>query len=492
MNLNNLPDEVLTQILGGAGEHQDCLELSDYLKLSTVNRRLHLLVFPLLYRNLNIKLGARGEAEPSKTELFARNRLLREPQLGFHVRKLQIDCAYGQVKYGEDICLEILHTTPNLEALYLGYNLQSKSFIDQASNLLCSGPYRNLSTLDLSSKFCPCQIGRFLSIHGLHSLSLGYCSRMIEDDCEGHHMAPKTAPSENIGTSTVSNLSISSWEPSPSLSNILNLPKRLLKVAGRWRPSDLRYSPLSVSQFLFSHKDTLKIIDLAAYLDKEDEFDPQETDGTLADFSQFTALRELECDLEIVLPDNLSGPGIENFAERLPAQLERLTVRKLPRLISTYAHKTNSTKSMACLDKSLAFVRSLSRAAHQRRHLSSLRSITLHESSYLPGPLEGPYLRPKLKQMEWRNDEKTAWCERTPFPLAEVGMNLTAHLAFVVHGWIHEPKGSDAMKKLEEKDVRRLERLEAGINMDSDEVDSDEVEDDDSTEDELDTDESNY
>lgn len=446
-----------------------------------------MLVFPLLYRNLDIELlGAYGEPEPSKTEVFARNHLLREPELGFHVRKLQMRCAYGRLKYGEDMCLEILHTTPNLEALHLGYGLQSTSFIDQASNLLCSGLYRNLTTLDMSCTLCPCQMGRFLSIRGLHYLSPGYCSKETEESCDGDHTALKTSPPEIVGTSTVSNLSFSSWEPTPSLSNILSLPKRLLTMAGRWRPPDLRYSPLSVSQCLFLHKETLKIIDLAASIDKEDEYDPQETDGTLADFSEFTALRELKCDLDIVLPDNLSGPGIVNLAERLPAQLERLTVRYLPRLISTHAHKPNSTKSMATLDKNLAFLCSLSRAAHQHGHLSSLRSITLHESFYLPGPLEGPYLSPKLKPMEWRNDEKTAWCERTPFPLAEVGMNLTAHLVFVVRGWTIKPKGSDGMKNLDEKDARRVKRLEAGINVDSDE------EEDDGTEVELDSDESDY
>ena len=262
----------------------------------------------------------------------------------------------------------------------------------------------------------------------------------------------------------MSYLSISTWQPTPSLSCLLSLPNRLLGFKGRWAPEGSRCSPLSVSKFFFPHKDTLEKLDLAASIDKLDEYEPQSVDGTYADFADFTALRHLKVDLDVVLPEYLSGPGVEDFAKRLPPQLKTLTVRNLPRFISTYAHRSNTAGTMEHFDEKLAFVRSLAREAHQYQHLSSLRSITLHETSDLPGPLEGPYLSPIFKPMQWRSDEKEMWCERGPYPLSEVGMNLTIHLSFIVRGWIHRPKGSKRMKKLLAKETRRIEELEAGIN----------------------------
>ena len=477
MQLLDLPDELLTHILGDDNADQNSLDIHDYLDLALANKQLHSLVFPLLYRSLDIKLGTyRNDNSVNKTEVFARDRLVNEPGLGSHVRKLKIECVHRQVTYGADVCLAILRVTPNLETLSLDDGCGSESLIDQVTDLLCSDLYTNLTTLSLPHTLCACKMGRLFSIRGLQCLSLGHYSQFNEDRCHRDHSALKNPDPRTIGASTVSCLKISSWQPTPSLSNILSLPKRLMKFEGRWQPSGRRYSPLSVSRFLFPHKDTLDVLDLAASIDKYDEYEPQETDGTYADFSEFSALRELKCDPDIVLPAQLSGPDAESFAQRLPAQLETVALGNLPRLISRHAHKRNTTKSMVIFDENLAFVRSLPRAAHQRFHLSLLRSITLHESSYLPGPLEGPYLRPKLKPMEWRNDEKTTWCERGPFPFAEVGMSLTANLSFIVRGWTVKPRGSDAIRQLEERDARRAEQLEAGLNLESND---DDVENDD-------------
>lgn len=474
MQLLDLPGELLTQILGDNNAYQNSLNKHDYLDLSLANKRLHSLVVPLLYRSIQIKLGVYSNAKPcDKTEVFACDRLVKEPGPGTHVRELEIKCVHGQVTYGADVCLEILRITPNLKTLRLGYGLESESFVDHVTDLLCSGLFTNLTTLSLSCTLCACKMGRLFSISGLQSLSLGYYSQFDEGRCHMDHSALKNPDPQIISASSVSYLSFSSWQPTPSLSKILSLPKRLVKFEARWQPEGTRYSPLGVSRFLFPYKNTLEVLDLTASIDKEDEYEPQETDGTLANFAEFSALRELKCDLDIVLPEHLSGPYAENFADRLPAQLETLAVRNLPRLISTHAHKPHTPNSMAIFDEKLAFVRSLPRAAHQRSHLSSLRSISLYESSYLPGPMCGPYLSPKLKLMQWRNDEKTTWCERSPFPFADVDMSLTAYLSFIVRGWTRRPGGKDAKRRLEEKDARRAGQLEAGLNLDSDDDDVD-------------------
>lgn len=468
MYLISLPYELLTQILGNDNEDVNRLDHHDYFNLSLASKRLHSLVIPLLHRSLDIKLGAYANAEPSKTEAFACERLLKEPGLGSYVRKLKIECIYGRGTGGEDTCLDILRVTPNVGKLDLGHHCAfSKPFIDRFTNLICTDLYANLTTLSFSSSPCACKMRHFFSIPGLKCLSLGYYSRYEEEGCNSDHSALVDPQSKDIGTSSVSYLSIKSWQPMPSLSHILSLPRKLLKFEGCWNPPDITYSSLSVSTFLSSLKDTLEVLDIAASIDIYDEYEPQVTDGTLANFAEFTALRELRCDVDILLGDTMWGPEAGTLAERLPAQLETLTVRKLPRLISRYAHNPNSTESMTMLEKSLAFVRCLSRAAHQCQHPASLRSIILHESSYMPGPMEGPYMSPKLKHMQWRDDEKTAWCERDPFPLSEVGMNLTVHLVFVVRGWIHRPKGSEAKRKQEEKEARRVEELERGFNLDS-------------------------
>lgn len=475
MQLLDLPGELLTQILGDDNAYQHSLDKHDYLNLSLANKRLNSLVVPLLYRSIDIKLGAYSNAKScDKTEVFACDRLIKEPGLGSHVRELEIKCAHGLVTYGADVCLEILRVTPNLKTLRLGYGFESVPFVDHVTDLLCSGLFTNLTTFSLSCTLCTCRMGRLFSISGLQSLSLGYYSQFEEERCRMDHSALKKPHSPIIGASSVSHLSFSSWQPTPSLLNILSLPKRLVKFEGCWRPEGTRYSPLSVSSFLFPHKDTLEVLDLTASIDKYDEYDAQETDETLADFAGFSALRELKCDFDIVLPPHVSGPGAENFAQRLPAQLETLVVRGLPRIISTHAHKPHITKTMAILDENLAFLRSLPRAAN---HLTSLRSIIVHESSYLPSPLEGSYLYPMLRPMQWRSDEKALWCARSPFPFAEAGMNLTAHLSFIVRGFMRKPKGSDAVRQLEEKHARRAEQLEAGINLDSDDnyVDDDDI-----------------
>ncbi|KAG7008653.1 hypothetical protein G7Y79_00004g012370 [Physcia stellaris] len=468
MHLIGLPDELLTQILGNDNEDVNRLDHHDYFNLSLASKRLQSLVIPLLHRSLDIQLGAYANAEPSKTQAFACERLLKEPELGSYVRKLKIECIHGQDNGGEGTCLDILRVTPNVGNLDLShYRAFSKPFIERFTNLICTDLYANLTTLSLSSSPCACQIRRFFSIRGLKCLSLGYYSRYYEEDCKSDHSALVDPQSKDIGASSVSYLSLQSWQPMPSLSHILSLPRKLLKFEGCWNPPDITYSPLSVSKFLSPRKDTLEVLDITASVDRYDDYEPQVTDGTLANFAEFTALRDLRCDIDILLGDSMGVPEAGTLAERLPAQLETLTVRQLPRLISRYAHKPYSINSMTMLEKSLAFVRCLSCAAHQRQHPASLRSIILHESSYMPGPMEGPYMRPKLKHMQWRDDEKTAWCERGPFPLSEVGMNLTVHLVFVVRGWIHRPKGSEAIRKQEEKEARRVEELERGLNVDS-------------------------
>lgn len=293
------------------------------------------------------------------------------------------------------MCLDILRVTPNLETLNLRYGLESGGSMDQIADLLRCGLYTRLTTLRLeSSSLCACKMRHFFSIRGLQSLFLGRYSRYYVD-CFNYHSALRNPDPRTIGASTVTDLSIASWESSPSLSHILSLPKHLLKFEGRWTPSGRRCSPLKISRFLFPHKDTLETLDLSAMIDTYDEYDPQETDGTFADFTEFTALRELKCDPAIVLPDSFRGPVSESFADRLPTQLETLALRNIPRIISEHAHRPNTRASMAAFATKLGFLRSISRAAHQRHHLASLRSITLHESSYLPGPIEGNYLRPK-------------------------------------------------------------------------------------------------
>ena len=469
MSLVGLPDELLTQILGNDNEDVNRLDHHDYFNLSLASKRIHSLVLPLLHRVLDIQLGAYRNAEPSKTEAFARERLLKEPGLGSYVRKLKIECISGMDNEGEDMCLDILRVTPNVGKLDLDHSCAfSKPFIDRFTNLICTDRFANLTTISFSSSPCACKMRRFFSMPGIKRLSFGYYSSYDEEDCGrvSDHSALVDPQSKDIGASSVSYLSLGHWQPMPSLSHILSLPKKLLEFEGCWNPPDIIYSPLSISQFLSPHNDTLQVLDIAASID-DDEYEPQSTDGTLANFTEFTALRELRCDIDILLGDTMRGPEAGTLAERLPAQLQTLTIRKLPRWISKYAHKPNSTGSMTKLDEVLAFVRCLSSAAHQRQHPASLRSVILHESSYMPGPMEGPYMSPKLKHMQWRDDEKTAWCERSLFPLSEVGMNLTVHLVFVVRGWIHRPKGSEAKRKQEEKEARRVEELERGLNVDS-------------------------
>ena len=372
----------------------------------------------------------------------------------------------------EDRCLIILLATPNIGKLDLSRHCGfSEPFIDRFTNLICTNLYANLTTLSFTSSPCTCKVTCLFSIRGLKRLSLGYYSS-YEEVCKGDHSALVDPRSKDVGVSSVSYLSFQSWRLTPSLSYFLSLPKNLLEFEGLWSPLDITYSPLSVSKFLSPRKDTLEILDVSAWLDIDDEYEPQVTDGTLANFAEFTSLRELRCDTEILLGDTICGPEAETLAERLPAQLEALTLRKLPRLISRYAHKPNSTESvrtesMTMFEKSLAFVRCLSRTAHQCQHPASLRSIILHESTHLAGPMEGPYMCPKLKIMQWREDEKTAWCEQGRFPLSKVGIDLTVHLVFVVRGWIHRPKGSEAKRKQEEKEARRFEELERGLNVDS-------------------------
>ena len=89
MYLLDLPEELLTQILGDDNEDVNRLNHQDYFNLSLVSKRLHSLVTPLLHRFLDIKLGAYAYDEPSKTEAFACERLLKGPGLGSYVRKLK-------------------------------------------------------------------------------------------------------------------------------------------------------------------------------------------------------------------------------------------------------------------------------------------------------------------------------------------------------------------------------------------------------------------
>ena len=476
MSLLNLPDELLSRILGDDKGFQSTLDKTDYLNLSRVNKQLNTIVYPALYRRLEIKLGAYHEDKPSKTDEVVRNKLLKEPGLGSYVRELIIGCDHRQFKDANVICLDILRVTSNLETLrFTGYyGLESKKFVKQLTGLLRSGLFTKLTTLCVPNSLCTCKMARYLSIRGLHCLSLGYYDNYIEKRCNHRHDLLE-AP-DVTSESTVSQLSISSWEPTPSLSTILSLPKNLLVFEGEWNPWGTPYSPLSVSKFLFPHKTSLKILNLSAAIDWNDEDEPQRSDGTFANFAEYTALENLTCGYEIFLPQyftdsNFFGPDAESFAERLPPQLQSLTVQGLPpQLLSRHAHKPDSAKSMATFDKNLTFVRSLSRAAHQTLHLSSLRSVTLKEASDIHGPLEGPYLRTIVKHMEWREDEKSAWCERGPFPFAAVNMSLSAQLVFVVRGWEREPRGSDATKEMEERVDKRVRELDEGLNLDDDEV----------------------
>ena len=185
MYLLDLPGELLALILDGNTGYGNTLNIHDYSRLSITNKRLHELVSPLLHRRLKIKLGAYVRDPPSKTEAFARNRLLKDPELSSYIRKLNIELAHGQVDYGEDMSLEILRVAHKVEKIGLGWGLKSKPFIDQVTILLCSGSYRNLRTLTLSGTICICQIRPFFSIRGLQSLSTGYYSSYSEEGCTG-------------------------------------------------------------------------------------------------------------------------------------------------------------------------------------------------------------------------------------------------------------------------------------------------------------------
>ena len=210
MHLINLLNELLTKILENDNENQNCLDIHDYLDLSITNKKLHLLIFPLVYRSLRIKLNAYGDDQLNKIEVFARDRFFRDPELKFNVRELNIECAHRQVKYGLSMSLKILQVTPNVEILHLGYDLESETFIDQIANLLCSGCCANLRTLRLSCSICTCKMKRFFTIRGMRSLSLGYFSPYNEQDCKYDHSELKNPNLKFIGSSTVSHLSFSS------------------------------------------------------------------------------------------------------------------------------------------------------------------------------------------------------------------------------------------------------------------------------------------
>lgn len=95
---------------------------------------------------------------------------------------------------------------------------------------------------------------------------------------------------------------------------------------------------------------------------------------------------------------------------------------------------------MDSLDSNLVWLRSLARAKHENR--SSLRHVAFNENAHLPGPLEGPFLHPKFLHTKWREEEKTAWIERGPYPFEAAGITLTAHLVFVVRGWTRLRRGA--------------------------------------------------
>lgn len=103
--------------------------------------------------------------------------------------------------------------------------------------------------------------------------------------------------------------------------------------------------------------------------------------------------------------------------------------------MSIHAHKPEP--QLQGLDNSLVWARSLSRAKHEKG--TSLRQIIAVETSYLPGPLEGPFLSPILSKMWWEQYEKLAWSERGPHPFEAAGIDLSIYLVFIVRGWTRRP-----------------------------------------------------
>lgn len=318
-----LPNELLSQIF--ASMNHLLLDKQDYLAISLVNKRLRDVVYPLFHREISIRLGG-YDGNVTKSENFARGRLLAEPGLAAHVRDMRINCVHGRVEDGDVTALEILRATPNLQELHLGYYIGVRSVADPIFALLQSGFFNNLTLLDCSRSLCACQMPPLFAIPGLRDLRLGYYSDFEEERCTGDHGSLLQRRSSTLCSSSVRDVSISSWTGTNLLRMIINLPKVLVKFSGSWNPQGSRYSARAVTDFLLPHKDTLRILQLGASIDKEDEYDAQISDGSLASFADFTALRQLSCHVDIIIGEDFSGPNATALAERLPRQLEYLRV----------------------------------------------------------------------------------------------------------------------------------------------------------------------
>ena len=131
----------------------------------------------------------------------------------------------------------------------------------------------------------------------------------------------------------------------------------------------------------------------------------------------------------------------------------------MPRKISSLAHENRKMDPhMNQIDRNLVWLRSLARANIQGR--LRLRKTILMENSYLPGPLEGPYSPPKFLHTQWDHEEKTTWADRDPFPFKDAGIELTAHLAFLIKGWTKRSKKKKGYRRAETEGREEAERSE--------------------------------
>lgn len=325
MRFLDLPDELLTQIL----DHQ--FGTSNYATLSLVNRRLREIVRPLLHQTLAVKIGNYSQTGETVTEKFVRERLLQEPDLAGYVRHLELQCLFNKVHQAHQLSLDCLRATYNVQTLIFNDDvLKHQPTCDDVSRLLVSGSHKFLNSITVHSTICGCKLLPLFAIPTLRKLNLGYYSNYEQEKCQENHNALLDPNPATTQCSSVNDLTISVWEPSRAIENLLKQCRELVKFSGRWGPSGSTYRPISVSDFLSWYKDTLQVLDLGASLDKDDEYEPQDSDGSFADFSQFSALRKLVVDVDIVLGEDLSDNGAENFADRLPSQLQILQVCLCP------------------------------------------------------------------------------------------------------------------------------------------------------------------
>ena len=327
MHLLELPEELLLNILGDGPECEAFFETQDYVRLSLVNKHLRRSVYPLLHRVLDIRFGTCSPNNNIKIDDFARDRLVQEPGLGAYVRHLSLDRAHGQInrKYAKDASLDCTRAVPNVETLRIGSFLGRTGAAPRISGLLRTGDYTRLTSLQIDGVNCPCEMVPFFFVPSLKSLHLCYYSTYDEENCKEAHdvlLDPRKLP---LRTSSVEVLRMSGWDKSATVNILLNLPRALVEFSGNWSPRDRIYSPSTVPAIFSMHKDTLKRIKLDAFLDTDDEYDPQNSDGSVASFADFTALRDLNCDVNFLLSYDPNTVW-EKFDEQLPPQLEKLCV----------------------------------------------------------------------------------------------------------------------------------------------------------------------